>query len=66
MLKKMSKHVEKVLLKNMATEEVKNTSTIHKEFQSLLDQDFKNRKLRENEIIQASVTEITKNYISRL
>ena len=47
----------------MATEEVKNTSTIHKEFQSLLDQDFKNRKLRENEIIQASVTEITKNYI---
>ena len=29
-----------------------------KEFQSLLDEDFKNRKLKENEIIKATVTEI--------
>ena len=35
----------------------------HKEFQSLLDQDFKDRKLKENEIIKATVTEITKNFI---
>ncbi len=36
---------------------------LHKEFQNLLDQDFKDRKLKENEIIQATVTEITKNFI---
>ena len=47
----------------MATEEVKNTNPVHKEFQSLLDKDFKDRKLKENEIIKATVTEITKNYI---
>ncbi len=47
----------------MATEELKNTNTIHKEFQSLLDQDFKDRKLKENEIIKATVSEITKNFI---
>ena len=28
-----------------------------------LDQDFKYRKLKENEIIKATVTEITKNFI---
>ena len=47
----------------MATEELKSTSSTHKEFQSLLDQDFKDRKLKENEIIKATVSEITKNYI---
>ena len=47
----------------MATEELKNINPIHKEFQSLLDQDFKDRKLKENEIIKATVTEITKNFI---
>ncbi len=47
----------------MATEELKNISSVHKEFQSLLDKDFKDRKLKENEIIKASVTEITKNYV---
>ncbi len=47
----------------MATEELKNTNTIHKEFQSLLDQDFKDRKLKENEIIKATVSEITKNFV---
>ena len=47
----------------MATEELKNESKTHQEFQSLLDQDFKYRKLKENEIIKATVTEITKNFI---
>ncbi len=48
----------------MATEqEIKKTNPLQKEFQNLLDQDFKNRKLKENEIIKATVTEITKNFI---
>jgi small subunit ribosomal protein S1 len=48
----------------MATEqEIKEISPLHKEFQNLLDQDFKDRKLKENEIINATVTEITKNFI---
>ena len=48
----------------MATEqELKKTSNLHKEFQNLLDKDFENRKLKENEIIKATVTEITKNFI---
>ena len=48
----------------MATEqELKNSNPLHKEFQSLLDEDFKDRKLKENEIINATVTEITKNFI---
>ena len=34
-----------------------------KEFQNLLDQDFKDRKLKENEIIIATVSEITKNFV---
>ena len=44
-------------------QELKNTSSLHKEFQHLLDQDFKDRKLKENEIIKATVTEITKNFV---
>ena len=48
----------------MATEqELNKTNPLHKEFQSLLDEDFKDRKLKENEIIKATVTEITKNFI---
>ena len=48
----------------MATEqELKNNSPLHEEFQTLLDLDFKDRKLKENEIIKAIVTEITKNFI---
>ena len=48
----------------MATEpELKKTSSLQKEFQNLLDQDFKYRKLKENEIIKATVTEIKKNFI---
>ena len=40
-----------------------NSSSLHKEFQNLLDKDFQNRKLKENEIIKATVTEITKNFV---
>ncbi len=48
----------------MPTEhQLKQSSTAQKEFQNLLDQDFKDRKLKENEIIKATVTEITKNFI---
>ena len=48
----------------MATEiELKNTSSLHKEFQNLLDQDFKDRKAVEGEIIKATVTEITPKFI---
>ena len=38
-------------------------SSSSKEFESLLDKDFQDRKLKENEIIKATVTEITKNFI---
>ena len=48
----------------MSTEqELKKISPSHKEFQNLLDKDFKDRKLKENEIIKATVTEITKNFV---
>ena len=42
---------------------IKETNNALKEFQNLLDKDFEDRKLRENEIIKATVTEITKNFI---
>ena len=44
-------------------QELKDTSNLHKEFQTLLDKDFENRKLKENEIIKATVTEITEKFI---
>ncbi len=44
-------------------QELKKTNPLQKEFQSLLEEDFKDRKLKENEIIKATVTEITKNFI---
>ena len=44
-------------------QEQKNDSPIKKEFQSLLDKDFGGRKIKENEIIQATVSEITKNFV---
>ncbi len=48
----------------MATEiELKNTNPLHQEFQNLLDQDFKDRKVIEGEIIKATVTEITPKFI---
>ena len=47
----------------MASEPQLKNNPLHKEFQNLLDKDFKDRKLKENEIIKATVTEITKNFI---
>ena len=48
----------------MAVEqEIKKSNTLQKEFQNLLEQDFKDRKLKENEIITATITEMTKNFI---
>ncbi len=48
----------------MAVEaQTKNQSGLMKEFESLLNEDFKDRKLTENQIIKATVTEITKNFI---
>ncbi len=50
----------------MSSEQEQKQSTTNpklKEFKSLLDEDFKERKLKENEIIKATVTEITKNFI---
>ena len=44
-------------------QELKKENPLHKEFQNLLDEDFKDRKLKENQIIKATVTEITKNFI---
>ena len=46
-----------------AEQELKKSSSSLKEFQNLLDKDFKDRKLKENEIVKATVTEITKNFI---
>ena len=45
-----------------AEQEIKQSNSL-KEFQNLLDQDFKNRELKENQIIQGTVSEITKNFI---
>tara|TARA_A100001011_G_scaffold55283_1_gene53998 strand:- start:722 stop:2455 length:1734 start_codon:yes stop_codon:yes gene_type:complete len=48
----------------MATEqELKKINPSHKEFQALLDADFKDRKVKEGEIIKATVTEITSKFI---
>ncbi len=48
----------------MATEqEIKNNNPKHQEFQNLLDKDFKDRKVKEGEIIKAVVTEITPKFI---
>tara|TARA_B100000963_G_scaffold310896_1_gene287605 strand:+ start:2042 stop:3763 length:1722 start_codon:yes stop_codon:yes gene_type:complete len=44
-------------------QEIKSNNPLQKEFQNLLEKDFKDRKLKENEIIKATVTEITKNFI---
>jgi small subunit ribosomal protein S1 len=48
----------------MGTEiESEKNKPLHKEFESLLNKDFENRKLKENSIIKATVTEITKNFV---
>jgi small subunit ribosomal protein S1 len=48
----------------MAIEQELNTNNESlKEFQNLLDQDFKDRQVKENVIIKGTITEITKNFI---
>jgi len=48
----------------MAVETInQELSSSQKEIEILLNDDFKDRKLKENEIIKATVTEITKNFI---
>ena len=48
----------------MAVETIhQDLSSSQKEFESLLNEDFKDRKLKENEIIKATVTELTKNFV---
>ena len=52
MLDKMSKYVERIK-KNMATEqELKEINPLHKEFQILLDQDFKDRNLKKTKLLK--------------
>jgi small subunit ribosomal protein S1 len=56
--------LKKELKKNMAVETIhQELSSSQKEFESLLNDDFKDRKLKEGEIIKATVTEVTKNFI---
>jgi len=43
--------------------QTKEQSSSIKEFEALLNEDFKDRKLKENEIINATVSEINKNFI---
>ena len=48
----------------MSTEqELKQSNSSQKEFKNLLDQDFKDRKLTENQIIKGNVYEITDNLL---
>ena len=48
----------------MGTEiDLQKNKPLLKEFQNLLDKDFENRKLKENEIIKATISEITKNFV---
>ena len=48
----------------MATkQELEKTNPLHKEFQALLDAEFKDKKVKEGEIIKAIVTEITPKFI---
>ena len=48
----------------MAVETIhQELSSSQKEFERLLNEDFKDRKLKEGEIINATVTEVTKNFI---
>jgi len=48
----------------MAVETIhQELTSSQKEFETLLNDDFKDRKLKEGEIIKATVTEITKNFI---
>ena len=48
----------------MAVETIhQELSSSQKEFESLLNEDFKDRTLKEGEIIKATITEISKSFI---
>ena len=47
----------------MKTQQEEKKNELYREFQALLDQDFKDRKFKENQIIKAFITEITKNFV---
>ena len=47
----------------MKNEQIIDLSQAQKEFEILLNKDFEDRKLKENELIKATVTEITKNFV---
>ena len=49
----MSKYVDEALKKMKNELETTDQNSLHKEFQNLLDQDFKNRELKENQVINA-------------
>ena len=44
-------------------QELNKTSAVHKEFQNLLDKDFKDRKLVANQVIKAKVIDILKAHV---
>ena len=44
-------------------QELNKTSAAHKEFQTLLEEDFKDRKLQTNKVIEAKVIDILKAYV---
>lgn len=44
-------------------QELKKENPSHKEFQALLDAEFKNKKVKEGEIIKAVITEITPKFV---
>ena len=58
----MTVYVEKAFLKNMATEELKNSNPAYKEFQSLLDQDLKIESLKKTKLLRPLYL-ITKNFV---
>ena len=44
-------------------QELNKTSAAHKEFQTLLEEDFKDRKLQTNKVIEAKVIDILKAHV---
>ena len=63
MVAKMSKFIDKIIKINMAVEQEIKKEKLQQEFQNLLDQDFKDRKVKENIIVKGLVTEITPNFV---
>lgn len=47
----------------VAEAQTKDQTKSNKEFENLLNEDFKDRKLKEQEIVKATVTEVTKKFV---